>query len=75
MEIKAKFEVGSILQLKGQKEVKLSAVVQGSEENKSFSKYTPSGNISIFITKETPAYDFFEVGEAYYLTFEKEIKE
>jgi hypothetical protein len=30
----------------------LTPVTDGSEENKSFSKYTPSGQISLYVTNE-----------------------
>lgn len=43
------------------------AVSSGSEENKSFAKFTPGGNLSMQIDKETLAYDAFEVGKSYYL--------
>lgn len=37
------------------------------EENKSFSKFTPSGQLTMTISYDTPASDFFEVGKEYYL--------
>ncbi len=40
--------------------VKLEAVVSGSEENKSFSRWTPSASLQMYISNETPAGDFFE---------------
>lgn len=54
-----------------QKDVHFSAVISGSEENKSFSKYTPSANMTMYISHETPAADFFEPGKEYYLDFTK----
>lgn len=53
------------------KQVTLTAVVSGSEENKSFSKYTPSGIVQMAVSYDTPASDFFVQGESYYLTFDK----
>lgn len=50
-----------------QKEVTLSPVISGSEENKSFAKYTPAGLLQLSISYETKASDFFEPGESYYL--------
>ena len=44
-----------------------SDVISGSEENKSFAKYTPSGNLHIWISYETQASDAFEPGKEYYL--------
>ncbi len=46
-------------------------VIDGSEENKSFAKYTPSGGSYLNISYETPAIDFFEEGKEYYLDFSK----
>ena len=50
--------------------VTLTAVTDGSEENKSFSKYTPSGNLNMTVSYDTPASSFFEQGVEYCLTFE-----
>lgn len=72
--VKAKFKCNCVSvdeQNEGNKFVTLDAVMDGSEENKSFAKYTPSGNVQINISRETPAYDFFEAGKEYYLTFEE----
>ena len=52
-----------------QKLITLFAVTSGSEENKSFSKYTPSGNVYLSISYETMASEFFEEGKEYYLDF------
>jgi hypothetical protein len=49
------------------KNVSFMAVVEGSEENKSFSKYTPSGNLNLDISYETQASNFFEEGKEYFL--------
>lgn len=54
-----------------QKVVSFSPVVSGSEENKSFAKYTPGGNAQLIISYETEASDFFESGKSYFLDFEK----
>jgi hypothetical protein len=53
-----------------QKKVKFQAVISGSEENKSFSRWTPSANLEMYISNETLAGDFFEQGKEYYLDFE-----
>nr|WP_319570243.1 hypothetical protein [uncultured Draconibacterium sp.] len=47
--------------------VEFSAVVEGSEENKSFSEYTPSGELTMFVSDKTEAAKFFEKGKEYYL--------
>lgn len=52
-----------------QKLVALMPVTTGSEENKSFSKYTPAGNVQLSISYETEASNFFEEGQEYYLDF------
>ena len=49
------------------KTVTFGAVTSGSEENKSFSKYTPSGSLELVISYDTPASDAFEQGKEYYL--------
>lgn len=58
-----------------QKLVALSPVTDGSEENKSFALYTPAGNISLNISNETQAANFFEEGEEYFVDFSKASKE
>lgn len=51
--------------------INLSAVVgDDSEENKKFFAATPSGTINLG-TVNPAAYDQFEEGEDYYVTFEK----
>lgn len=54
-----------------QKLVSFSAVISGSEENKSFAKFTPSANLQMWISYETQASEFFEQGKEYFLTFNK----
>lgn len=54
-----------------QKQVSLTPVISGSEENKSFSKYTPGGSVHLSISYETQAANFFEEGKEYYLDFTK----
>lgn len=50
--------------------VTLVPVVSGSEENKEFWQYTPSGQIEMTIKNEA-AEKYFEVGEEYYIDFIK----
>ena len=52
-----------------QKVVNLYPVLSGSEENKSFAKYTPGGNVQLVISYETQAADFFTEGKEYFLDF------
>lgn len=47
------------------------AVYEGSEENKSFSRWTPSADLTMIVSNETLAGDLFLEGEEYYLTFDK----
>lgn len=53
-----------------QKHVSFCAVISDSDENKSFAKHTPSANLDMWISYETEAANFFEVGKEYYLDFE-----
>jgi len=73
MKVKAKLVCVSVTELTQQEEkfVKLAAVVSGSEENKSFSRWTPSANLEMIISNETPAGELFVAGKEYYLTFEE----
>ncbi|WP_300440720.1 hypothetical protein [Christiangramia sp.] len=52
----------------GSKTVHMMAVTSGSEENESFSEYTPSGNLDIKIDKGE-AKNAFKEGKDYYLDF------
>ncbi|HMM18669.1 MAG TPA: hypothetical protein PKC47_14280 [Petrimonas sp.] len=54
-----------------QKNVTLRPVTSGSDENKSFAKYTPSGLLQLSISYETPAVDYFNPGDEYYLNIQK----
>lgn len=70
-QMRAKFKCDSVMHFIGAKEAALSVVLTGSEENKIFSKYTPSGKLIIRIDDETPASEFFYPGKEYYLNFEE----
>lgn len=70
--ILAKFKVGSV-EDHGNNNiwVKMSPVTgEGSEENKSFSKYTPGGDVKLFVTNPE-VIGFFKPGNDYYLEFKK----
>lgn len=70
MKVRAKFKCDSNEPKEGdQHQVKLSAVMGGSEENKSFSRWTPVANVEMWISDETPAGNLFEQGKEYYLDF------
>ena len=72
MTVRAKFYVKSINHLYTQTpdnvcaEIKLSAAY--GKDNESWSKYTPSGEISMTITNPA-AIDRFELGKQYYVDF------
>ena len=66
-----KFKVGSTTNFGNNNlEANLSAVISGSDENKSFSLYTPTGTVKLHITNPA-AIDFFEPGAEYYVEFRK----
>ena len=76
MTVKAKFLCETIVDtttayIKSRK-VTFRPVTGGSEENKSFAKYTPSGSLEMVIDSETQAYDAFTPGKEYFLTIESE---
>lgn len=43
------------------------AVVSGSKENESFSRWTPSGHLQIVISNEAPALGFFETDKEFFV--------
>lgn len=51
------------------KNVSFTPVIDGSEENESFSKYTPSGDINLQISYDTEASNAFAPGKEYYVDF------
>lgn len=61
--VRAKFVCTGVVEYPDneQKSVTFSPVIDGSEENKSFSKYTPGGQIQLSISYETEASNAFEV--------------
>lgn len=76
MSVKAKFLCNQINKSKFSKEDKgittviLTPVTTGSGENKEFWQYTPSGHLEMQIKNEA-AEKYFELGEEYYLSFDK----
>ena len=71
--VRAKFKCNGIQEDSEfqQKIVSFCPVISGSEENKSFAKYTPAGDIVLNISDETQAANFFEVNKEYYVDFTK----
>jgi len=75
MKVIAKFVCNSVeAHTEDQKLLRASAVISGSDENKSFSRWTPSGLLELLISNETKAGNFFTPGEEFFLTFEKQIE-
>lgn len=71
----AKFKVGSVTDFgNNNHEVKMTPVVSGSEENKSFSMYTPSGDCRLHITNPN-AIGFFVASDEVYVIFVKKENE
>ena len=70
MSVTARFKVDQITEADHGTEVALSAVTDDREENKTWSQYTPAGNLHMTITNPA-ASSFFEVGEEYQLEFTK----
>lgn len=71
MQVRAKFFVRSKEEYADPKNcgtVKLVPVTSGSEENKQFYKWTPSGEINLMTVNEA-AFAAFELGKQYYVDF------
>lgn len=66
--VKTKFRCNSVTNYGQQKRADLAAVLSGSEENKTFAKYTPAGSLSLTIDEGTEAHSLFEPGKHYYLS-------
>ena len=66
--MRAKFHVESVTDFGHQKEVKLQAVICGSQENQDFNSYTPSGALLMVIDK-SGAMNYFKPGKEYYIDF------
>jgi hypothetical protein len=75
--MRAKFKITSVRRFEHGEELEFFAVPKsgtypedGSDENNTYAKYTPSANCKILITN--PAlYDTFKPGEEYYVDFTK----
>lgn len=73
MSVRAKFKCVSVEDSnpavsEGCKNIRLDAVIEGSDENKEFFRWTPSGQISIGCVNEA-ANKQFEIGKEYYVDF------
>lgn len=72
MSVRAKFTVTKVEPVGGESgtHISLSAVVDGSRENKSFFKYTPSGEITLRTINDEAAMQF-KIGDEFYVDFTK----
>ena len=69
MSVRAKFRVDSVEHTaESVATVKMTPVINGSEENKRFYRWTPGGNI-LLATINKAAADQFEPGKEYYVDF------
>jgi hypothetical protein len=67
MTVRCKFVVDSVFKNRyGTATVKMTPVTTGSEENKTFWEYTPSGNFEISTTNMIAA-EQLEIGQEYYI--------
>lgn len=69
--VRAKFRCVSVRVGEGehaQAEIRLEPVTSGSDENKSFFKYTPSGRVELGVVNPAAAAQFQE-GREYYVDF------
>jgi hypothetical protein len=72
--VRAKFRCNSIEENEWDKKVRMTPVMDGSDENKDFNTATPSGNLEVAIHGEVPAASFFKIGKEYYMDFTEAIK-
>ena len=71
MDVKAKFEVVELTKFgNGGGKVVLNPVTGGSDENRSFWKYTPAGKLELVIDNPQAFAQFDQMGE-FYVTLEK----
>lgn len=70
MSVRAKIRINSIEKFVGQSTLKASPVTGTAGDNADYSRYTPSGQITLTISDETKAATYFEVGKEYVVTFE-----
>ena len=71
MSVRAKFKVQEISQRDGYQPthvIKLYPVTNGSPENESFYRFTPSGLIELAVVNDQTAKNF-ELGKEYYVDF------
>ncbi len=70
MKVQAKFKVNSITKLEGSEIWAMQPVIGDSEENKSWSKWTPAGSLSMTVTN-TDLFNKFNAGDEFLITLNK----
>lgn len=70
MSVKAKFKCVSTTDFGHAKRVDFMAVQGAKGEDADFTKYTPSGQLSMNMDPDAPAVEYFKVNKDYYLTFD-----
>ena len=70
MSVRAKFKCCSVVKNDEHATIRLDAVTNGSEENKEFFKYTPSGSLALYCVNAAASEQFVE-GAEYYLDITK----
>lgn len=74
MTVRCKFIVDSVTKTRhGSAIIKMSPVSAGSEENKKFWNYTPSGSFEISTVNDI-AVEQFEIGKEYYFDISKAVE-
>lgn len=69
MNVRAKFKVDTVTLHTNGENIKMSAVCyDDNDENKSFSKWTPTGSYEMFVNNEK-IFGVFQPGQEYYLDF------
>lgn len=68
MNVRAKFKVQSKGEAGDTHQVRLVPVIDGSDENKSFFKYTPGGSIDLQVVNADTA-GKFAIGSEFYVDF------
>jgi hypothetical protein len=69
-QVRAKFKCSEVTETESGKKVVLYPVISGSEENKAFFKWTPSGKLEMGIMNDGAANEF-KPGQEYYVDFTK----
>lgn len=73
--VRAKFRLSQITTnagTPGQNFVFNAVTADGVPENERFHKYTPSGQLTMYVDNP-PAQEFFQLGKDYYLDFSEEV--